>query len=75
MKKAIVSKVDGIVVQSLDEQMFAPIINKAVNENIPVVTIDTDSPKSERVAYVGTDNYTAGEKLGEVVAEMTGGRR
>lgn len=72
-EKAIVSKVDGIVVQSLDEQIFAPIINKAVKEHIPVVTIDTDSPKSERVAYVGTDNYTAGEKLGEAVAEMTGG--
>lgn len=73
-EKAIASRVDGIVVQSLDEQTFAPIINKAVAAHIPVVTIDTDSPMSQRMAYVGTDNYAAGEKLGETVTDMTGGK-
>lgn len=74
LEKAIASKVDGIVVQSLDEATFAPIIDKAVAAHIPVVTIDTDAPTSQRVAYVGTDNYAAGERLGEIVADMTGGK-
>lgn len=74
LEKAIASKVDGIVVQSLDEKTFAPIIDKAVAAHIPVVTIDTDAPMSQRAAYVGTDNYAAGEQLGEIVAEMTGGK-
>ncbi|WP_088067375.1 sugar-binding protein [Gottfriedia luciferensis] len=73
LEKAIASQVDGIIVQSLDEKTFAPVINKAVSQQIPVITIDTDAPKSKRIAYVGTNNFDAGEQLGRIVAEETNG--
>ncbi|PEJ57788.1 sugar ABC transporter substrate-binding protein [Bacillus sp. AFS002410] len=73
LEKAIASQVDGIIVQSLDENTFSPVINKAVSQHIPVITIDTDAPKSKRIAYVGTNNFNAGEQLGRVVVEETGG--
>jgi ribose transport system substrate-binding protein len=73
LEKAIASQVDGIIVQSLDEKTFTPVINKAISQHIPVITIDTDAPKSNRIAYVGTDNYAAGEQLGKTVAKFTKG--
>ena len=73
LDKAIQSKVDGIIVQALDDT-FTPMINKAVHEGIPVITIDTDSPQSERHAYIGTDNYTAGRLAGEALIADTKGQ-
>jgi ribose transport system substrate-binding protein len=75
LEKAIASQVDGIIVQSLDEETFTPIINKAISRNIPIITIDTDAPTSQRISYVGTDNYAAGQLLGETVVKRTTGIR
>ncbi|WEG14750.1 sugar-binding protein [Pullulanibacillus sp. KACC 23026] len=72
--EAISSKVDGIITQGLNPDQMTSVINKAVEQGIPVITIDTDAPKSKRSAYVGTDNYEAGEKAGEALAEATKGR-
>lgn len=74
LEKAVASKVDGIIVQSLDNKTFTPIINQAIAKNIPVVTIDTDAPNSLRKSYIGTDNYEAGIRLGQTVAEMSLGK-
>ncbi|MGO4787870.1 sugar-binding protein [Paenibacillus sp. 2KB_20] len=73
LEKAIAARVDAIIVQGLNEEKFTPLINKAVGRGIPVVTIDTDAPNSQRLAYVGTDNVAAGESLGHLVVETTGG--
>ncbi|UOQ84110.1 sugar-binding protein [Gracilibacillus salinarum] len=65
---AIKSKVDGIIVQALNED-FLPVINQAMENGIPVITIDTDAPNSDRLAYVGTDNYEAGKLAGETLVK------
>ncbi|MGN8647251.1 sugar-binding protein [Gracilibacillus sp. HCP3S3_G5_1] len=69
---AIKSKVDGIIVQALNDQ-FLPVINQAVEQGIPVITIDTDAPESKRSTYIGTDNYEAGKLAGQTLVEDTGG--
>lgn len=74
LEKAIAAKVDGIIVQGLNDGKFTPVINKAVDHGIPVLTIDTDAPTSKRLAYVGTDNVDAGKRLGQLVVQTTGGR-
>ncbi|NOV02360.1 sugar-binding protein [Paenibacillus planticolens] len=73
LEKAIASKVDGIIVQGLNDNIFTPVINKAVERGIPVLTIDTDAPTSKRLAYIGTDNVEAGRRLGQIVVQTTGG--
>ncbi|MCL6586513.1 MAG: sugar-binding protein [Anoxybacillus sp.] len=73
LEKAIASRVDGIIVQSLNDAKFTPLINKAIARNIPVITIDTDAPKSKRLAYVGTNNFEAGQLLGKAVASRVSG--
>jgi ribose transport system substrate-binding protein len=74
LEKAAASKVDGIMTQGLTEQQFTPIINRIVEKNIPVITIDTDAPTSRRTAYIGTDNYYAGFIAGRALVEDTGGK-
>lgn len=74
IEKAIASRVDGIITQGLQDDLFRPVINKAVDKGIPVITIDTDSPSSKRSAYVGTDNYEAGYLAGEALIKDTKGQ-
>ncbi len=69
---AIKSKVDGIIVQALNDD-FLPMIDKAREKGIPVITIDTDAPDSMRSTYIGTDNYVAGQLAGRALVEDTGG--
>ncbi|HET7616557.1 MAG TPA: sugar-binding protein [Bacillales bacterium] len=72
MREAIASKVDGIITQGLSESETT-VINKAIQQGIPVVTVDTDMPDSRRIAYVGTDNYAAGVRAGKFLVKATGG--
>lgn len=74
MESAINSKVDGIMVPSLDAVAFLPIINRAVDAGIPVITVDADSPDSKRTSYIGTSNYDAGVEAGKAMIEATDGK-
>ena len=51
----------GVVLKAADE----PAVNLAIKQlaavGIPVVTLVTDLPHSERIGYVGMDNRTAGQ--------------
>lgn len=75
LEKAIASRVDGIIVQNLKDEWFTPLIDKAISRNIPVITIDADAPKSRRIAYVGTNNFEAGQLLGKAVVSRIEGER
>jgi ribose transport system substrate-binding protein len=35
-----------------------------------VITFDSDAPKSNRILYIGTNNFTAGETLGAKIVKM-----
>jgi ribose transport system substrate-binding protein len=41
------------------------VIADARKKGIPVITFDSDSPKSQRMCYVGTDNFEAGKEAGK----------
>ncbi|MFZ5814358.1 MAG: substrate-binding domain-containing protein [Bacillota bacterium] len=57
---ATVAQVDGIITQGVHDPLIQRAIAKAVNRGIPVITVDTDAP-GPRLAYVGSDNYQAGQ--------------
>jgi ribose transport system substrate-binding protein len=63
----------GIVVVGFEPALI-PIINKAVESGVPVVTVDADLPESKRVAFVGTGNVKAGYEGGTKLAELIGGK-
>jgi ribose/xylose/arabinose/galactoside ABC-type transport system permease subunit/ABC-type sugar transport system substrate-binding protein len=62
----ITKRVDAIAVAPVDDKVLMPFLAKARKAGIPVLTWDVDSSdKSDRIAYVGTDNYQAGKIAGE----------
>ncbi|MFA5468591.1 MAG: substrate-binding domain-containing protein, partial [Sphaerochaetaceae bacterium] len=72
-EQAIAKKPNGIVVVGF-ESVLEPIIDKAIDEGIPVVTVDADLPASKRLAFVGTGNFGAGQTGGYKMAELIGGK-
>ncbi len=73
IEMAIAAQVDGIITMALDEETFTPVINKAAEQGIPVVLVDTDAPDSHRSYYVGTSNYAAGQVAGKAIGKMLDG--
>ncbi len=74
MEVAIHSKVDGIIVQGLDNEEFKELTKvKAAFYGIPVITVVNDVPVEEslRKTYVGSDQFGAGEMVArQLIKEM-----
>jgi ribose transport system substrate-binding protein len=64
----------GILVSVADPELMRDAIDAAVAAGIPVVTIDSDSPKSKRQLFVGTNNYEAGQIGGGILAKELKGK-
>ena len=60
----------GIMVSPANPEAMRESINKAIRQGINVITVDSDDPKSDRLFFVGTDNYSAGVQSAEVTAEQ-----
>jgi len=71
MEQVIAQKPAGIEVIGFVEEL-APVINKAIDAGIPVVTLDADTATSKRYTFIGTGNYNAGRTSGRILAEAIG---
>jgi len=65
--------VDGIAISSVSTDALAPVINRAIEAGIPVITFNTDNPSSKRLAFVGQDLVNSGRIAGDLMAEVLGG--
>jgi len=65
--------VDGLLVNSLGPAVDSAI-NYAMSRGIPVVMWDSDAPNSDRLTYVGADNYEGGYEAGKLYAEAVEGQ-
>jgi ribose transport system substrate-binding protein len=66
-------QVHAIVISPNDPTSVEPVIASAMGQGILVMTFDSDSPESERVMYIGTENKTAGSVQGQTLNELIGG--
>jgi ribose transport system substrate-binding protein len=73
-RRAVAEKPSGIMVSVSDVTLLAPDINAAIDQGIPVVTIDSDAPDSKRLFFVGTDNFNAGMIGGKLAAKLLGNK-
>jgi ribose transport system substrate-binding protein len=64
----------GILVSAADPEMMRDAIDTAAAAGIPVVTIDSDSPKSKRLTFIGTNNYVAGQMSADLLVKELGGK-
>jgi len=71
---ALKIKPTGIMISPADPEAMTPLINQAVDQGIPVITVDSDAPASKRLLFVGTNNYEAGRMGGEVAAKALNGK-
>ena len=58
--------IDGIAISPIDPANQIDAINKAAAETI-LITHDSDAPGTDRLMYIGMDNYLAGLMCGELV--------
>lgn len=65
--------IDGLVVAPTDSAALAPIINRAVDRGIPVVTYLNDVPNSKRLAYVTSEWEDGSLKVGRSVIKPKSG--
>ena len=73
-KAMVARKPAGILVSVANSQLMAPEIDAAIAAGIPVITIDSDSPESKRLYFIGTNNLEAGRLGGRRVAAQLNGK-
>jgi len=74
LESFIAQRVDGIAISCLNGDLLTDAINRAVEAGIPVITWDSDAPKSKRLAFYGVNDVEAGRALGDGLARLIGGK-
>ena len=74
LESLIAQRVDGIAISCTNSDLLTPTINKAMDLGIPVITWDSDAPKSKRIAFYGVNDVKSGEILGENLAKLLNGK-
>ncbi len=60
--------VQGVAISPLDADNQVDWLN-SIAARVPLVTHDSDAPGSNRLVYIGMDNYVAGRMCGQLVRE------
>jgi ribose transport system substrate-binding protein len=73
-RSVVALKPTGILVSVSNSRLLAPEIDAAIDAGIPVITMDSDSPESKRLYFIGTNNLEAGRLGGHRVAAQLNGK-
>ena len=73
-EEAVADKPSGILFSPADPNLMTADIDSALQNGIPVLTIDSDAPKSKRLFFIGSDNYAAGRLGGQLLAKLLAGK-
>lgn len=74
LESFITQRVDGIAISTLNGDFLTDTINRAVDAGIPVVTWDSDAPRSKRAAFYGVDDMQSGRIMGEQAIALLNGK-
>src|SRR6202162_1168830 len=74
LDRAVQQKSPGILLAVTDPALLKDGIDKAIAAGIPVVTLDSDSPASKRLFFIGTNNYQVGVTGGQRLAQELKGK-
>ena len=67
LKIGIASQVDGIILEADGSKEEQHLINEALKEKIPVVTVMTDDTATGRISFVGLNSYQMGSAYTEQI--------
>ena len=74
LESFITQRVDGIAISALNGDFLTDTIDRAIDAGIPVVTWDSDAPKSRRMAFYGVDDYESGRIMGQQAIRLLDGK-
>lgn len=74
MEDYVATGLDGLAISAHDPTALIPFIRKTLDAGIPTIMFDADSPESDRLMYIGTDNVVGGRMLGEEVVKRMEGK-
>jgi ribose transport system substrate-binding protein len=72
LQQAVLDKPAGILISVADVSVLQREIDLAVQDGIPVITIDSDAFISRRLYFIGTNNLEAGRLGGSRLVEKLG---
>jgi ribose transport system substrate-binding protein len=70
IEDALAKGADGLAISCIEAEASIPIIDSVIEKKIPCITFDSDSPKSKRLVYIGTNNFNAGKAAGEAAVKL-----
>lgn len=73
-RAALAKNPAGIMVSAADPNLMKADIDAAIAKGVPVITIDSDTPASKRLTFVGTNNREAGLMGGRRLVKEMGGK-
>lgn len=60
------SGIDALAISPIDAENQIDALNEWAGK-IPMITHDSDAPESDRIMYIGMDNYRAGRMVGKLI--------
>lgn len=74
IERLIADHVDLIIVSPNEAIPLTPVIEKAINEGIPVVLVDRKANTSKYTAFIGADNRQIGKDVGLYAVNLLKGK-
>lgn len=75
IEQTIARRPTGLMIVGWDPSALVPLIDKAVENGIPVVCVDADVPASKRLAFIGTDWFDLGVRQAEAMLKALNGKK
>lgn len=69
---ALAKKVDALILAAGDYKALVGVTEKAYDQGIPVIIIDSEVDTNKVDSYIATDNYDAGKKAGNMLVSIGG---
>lgn len=70
----VAQKPNGIALTCMDADAYVDPINNALEAGVDIVVFDSDSPNSNRPAFIGTENYNCGVTAAQYIGDAMGGK-
>ncbi|MGC4093815.1 MAG: substrate-binding domain-containing protein [Polyangiaceae bacterium] len=72
VQAAIDMGVDALDISVLDPAVLTPVLDKAVDAGIPVLTFDSDAPASKRTSFYGISNLAGAQSAASILSNLMG---
>lgn len=72
-ENALLQNVDGIIVGAADTRAFGAVLDRAADQGVPVVAVDSGIDHPHVSSLIQTDNLAAARLAGEYIVDATGG--